>query len=87
MNFLAQVVNGISFHFMSKINLFVDYSITLYKHILAKAGHLQTLEQLIANAEAFETTLQHQLTLSGTTDPSSISRISDYCKQHQNKPT
>ena len=72
---------------MPKINLFVDYSITLYKHILAKASHLQTLEQLIAHAEAFETTLQDQLTLSDTTDPSSISHISDYCKQHQSKPT
>ena len=30
---------------------------TLQTDILAKAGHLQTLEQLIAHAEAFETAL------------------------------
>ena len=59
---------------------------TFQTDILAKAGHLQTLEQLIAHAEAFETALQDQLTLNDTTAPSSISHISDYSKQHQNKP-
>ena len=51
------------------------FSNTLQTDILAKVSHLQTLEQLIAHAEAFETTLQDQLTLSDTTDPSSISHI------------
>ena len=59
---------------------------TLQTDILAKAGHLQTLEQLIAHAEAFETALWNQLALNDTTAPSSISCISDYHKQRQNKP-
>ena len=58
----------------------------LQTDFLAKAGNLQTLEQLIAHA-AFETALRDQLTLNDTTAPSSISCISDYCKQCQNTPT
>ena len=58
----------------------------LQTDFLAKAGNLQTLEQLIAHA-AFETALQDQLTLNDTTAPSPISCISDYCKQRQNTPT
>ena len=51
------------------------FSNTLQIDILAKASHLQTLGQLIAHAEAFETALREQLTLNDTTDPSSISCI------------
>ena len=61
----------------------------LQTDILAKAGHLKTLEQLIAHAEAFETALPDQSTLNNTIDPQSISRISDYRRQsnRQTKPT
>ena len=60
---------------------------TLQTDILANASHLQTFEQLIVHAEAFETALRDQLTLNDTTTLSSISCISDYRKRHQNKPT
>ena len=64
----------------------MGFPIPLCRQTLAKAGHLKTHEEIVKHAEAFETTLHDQSKLNEMVNPS-ISRISDYCPQHQNSPT
>ncbi len=53
----------------------------LQTDLLAKAGLLKTLEQNISHAEAFESAVRDQMTMSNTPD---IARMSTYRRQKSN---
>ena len=62
------------------------FNTTLQTHILAKVGHLTTLEKMVKHVEAFETVLHDHSKLNKIANPL-ISCISDYHCQCQNSPT
>ena len=86
MNTHVPIVTMMCKNFTSRINLFEGSKVRPYKllDLLAKAGYLKTLNDIIKHAEAFETALRDQLQLQQPNEY--VAKISQYWKSKQGPP-